>query len=71
MKSTSESLNHPETSNGKAARGNRTQSSWFGYFKHAKANELSGIDGWIRMRLRPQNAEPSPPVCGEDGCGML
>ena len=52
MKSTSESLNHPETSNGKAARGNRTQSSWFGYFKHAKANELSGIDGWIRMRLR-------------------
>ena len=31
---------------------NRTLSSWFGYFKHAKATELSGIDGWIRMRLR-------------------
>ena len=22
------------------------------YFKHAKDNELRGIDGWIRMRLR-------------------
>jgi len=22
------------------------------YFKHFKASELSGIDGWIRMRLR-------------------
>ena len=31
---------------------NRTLLSWFGYFKHAKASELSGIDGWIRMRLR-------------------
>jgi RNA-directed DNA polymerase len=31
---------------------NRTLSGWFGYFKHAKANELNGIDGWIRMRLR-------------------
>jgi RNA-directed DNA polymerase len=31
---------------------NRTLASWFGYFKHAKANELGGIDGWIRMRLR-------------------
>ncbi len=31
---------------------NRTLSGWFGYFKHVKANELSGIDGWIRMRLR-------------------
>ncbi len=31
---------------------NRTLSGWFGYFKHAKANELSGIDGWVRMRLR-------------------
>jgi RNA-directed DNA polymerase len=31
---------------------NRTLASWFGYFKHAKANELNGIDGWIRMRLR-------------------
>jgi hypothetical protein len=27
-------------------------SGWSGYFKHAKASELSGIDGWIRMRLR-------------------
>ena len=24
---------------------NRTLSGWFGYFKDAKANELSGIDG--------------------------
>lgn len=31
---------------------NRTLSGWFGYFKHAKASELGGIDGWIRMRLR-------------------
>jgi RNA-directed DNA polymerase len=31
---------------------NRTLPGWFGYFKHVKANELSGIDGWIRMRLR-------------------
>jgi RNA-directed DNA polymerase len=31
---------------------NRTLRGWFGYFKHAKANELGGIDGWIRMRLR-------------------
>jgi RNA-directed DNA polymerase len=31
---------------------NRTLPGWFGYFKHAKASELSGVDGWIRMRLR-------------------
>jgi len=31
---------------------NRTLSGWFGYFKYAKASELSGIDGWTRMRLR-------------------
>ena len=31
---------------------NPTLRGWFGYFKHAKANELNGIDGWIRMRLR-------------------
>jgi RNA-directed DNA polymerase len=31
---------------------NRTLPGWFGYFKHAKASQLSGIDGWIRMRLR-------------------
>jgi RNA-directed DNA polymerase len=31
---------------------NLTLSGWFGYFKHAKASELSVIDGWIRMRLR-------------------
>ena len=31
---------------------NRTLPGWYGYFKHVKANELSGIDGWIRMRLR-------------------
>jgi RNA-directed DNA polymerase len=31
---------------------NRTLLGWYGYFKHAKDNELGGIDGWIRMRLR-------------------
>lgn len=31
---------------------NQTLKSWYGYFKHAKASELGGIDGWIRMRLR-------------------
>jgi RNA-directed DNA polymerase len=31
---------------------NRTLPGWFSYFKHARASELSGIDGWIRMRLR-------------------
>lgn len=31
---------------------NRTLPGWFGYFKYAKASQLSGIDGWIRMRLR-------------------
>ena len=30
----------------------KTLPGWFGYFKHVKATELSGIDGWIRMRLR-------------------
>ncbi len=23
---------------------------WFGDFKHAKASDLSGIAGWIRMK---------------------
>jgi RNA-directed DNA polymerase len=31
---------------------NQTLVGWYGYFKHAKDNELGGIDGWIRMRLR-------------------
>jgi RNA-directed DNA polymerase len=31
---------------------NRTLASWYGYFKHAKDNELECIDRWIRMRLR-------------------
>lgn len=31
---------------------NRTLPGWFGYFQHVKANELSALDGWIRMRLR-------------------
>jgi RNA-directed DNA polymerase len=31
---------------------NRTLPGWFGYFKYVKASQLSGIDGWIRMRLR-------------------
>jgi RNA-directed DNA polymerase len=31
---------------------NRTLAGWFGYFKYAKASQLSGIDGWMRMRLR-------------------
>jgi len=25
---------------------------WFGYFKHSKPNTFTGIDGWVRMRLR-------------------
>ncbi len=25
---------------------------FLGYFKHARASQRSGIDGWIRMRLR-------------------
>jgi len=44
-------------SNGKSMEAivadlNRTLSGWFGYFKQADASKLSGIDGWIRMRLR-------------------
>ena len=44
-------------SNGKSMEAivadlNRTLPGWFSYFKHAKASELGGIDGWIRMRLR-------------------
>lgn len=31
---------------------NRTLSGWFAYFKHAKASQLGGLDGWTRMRLR-------------------
>lgn len=31
---------------------NRTLSGWFGYFQHAIASELEGLDGWIRKRLR-------------------
>jgi len=29
-----------------------TLQGWFGYFKHCQRNVFSGIDGWIRMRLR-------------------
>ncbi len=25
---------------------------WYEYFKHSKTNTFSGIDGWVRMRLR-------------------
>jgi RNA-directed DNA polymerase len=25
---------------------------WFAYFKHSKPNTFSGMDGWVRMRLR-------------------
>jgi RNA-directed DNA polymerase len=35
-----------------AADLNRTLKGWYGYFKHVNPSQLSGIDGWIRMRLR-------------------
>ena len=35
-----------------AKRINPTLRGWYGYFKHARADELSAIDGWVRMRLR-------------------
>ena len=25
---------------------------WFGYFKHSHRTTFSGLDGWVRMRLR-------------------
>lgn len=31
---------------------NRKLKGWYGYFKHIEANNLGGIDGWVRMRLR-------------------
>ncbi len=31
---------------------NPVMKGWFGYFKHAQPSELSGMDGWVRMRLR-------------------
>jgi len=31
---------------------NRTMKGWFAYFKHAKADEMEKVDGWIRMRMR-------------------
>ena len=31
---------------------NRMLAGWYGYFKHAKDNELVGVGRWIRMRLR-------------------
>ena len=35
-----------------AERINPTLRGWYGYFKHAHPDELSAIDGWVRMRLR-------------------
>ena len=34
------------------AQINITLKGWYGYFKHARLDELSAIDGWVRMRLR-------------------
>ena len=34
------------------AQINPSLRGWFEYFKHAKPSELSGMDGWVRMRLR-------------------
>lgn len=31
---------------------NPVLNGWFGYFKQAHPSELSGMDGWVRMRLR-------------------
>ena len=31
---------------------NRTLWSWFGYFKHSCRSTFTGVDGWVRMRLR-------------------
>jgi RNA-directed DNA polymerase len=31
---------------------NPTLRGWYGYFKHARKGSLSGVDGWVRMRLR-------------------
>ena len=31
---------------------NRTIRGWFAYFKHSWRTTFSGLDGWIRMRLR-------------------
>jgi RNA-directed DNA polymerase len=31
---------------------NPTLKGWFGYFKHSHWNTFSGVDGWVRMRLR-------------------
>lgn len=31
---------------------NQSVRGWFEYFKHSKPNTFSGLDGWIRMRLR-------------------
>lgn len=33
-------------------RLNRILKGWFGYFKHAHSQDLSGMDGWVRGRLR-------------------
>jgi RNA-directed DNA polymerase len=34
------------------AKLNPTLRGWFEYFKHSKSNTFSGVDGWVRMRLR-------------------
>jgi RNA-directed DNA polymerase len=31
---------------------NRMLRGWFAYFKHSLPNTFSGVDGWVRMRLR-------------------
>lgn len=31
---------------------NRILQGWYAYFKHTRASGLSGVDGWVRMRLR-------------------
>jgi len=31
---------------------NPTLEGWYGHFKHARADELEAIDGWVRRRLR-------------------
>ena len=31
---------------------NRTVRGWYGYFQHSQANTFSGVDGFVRRRLR-------------------
>jgi RNA-directed DNA polymerase len=34
------------------ADANRTMRGWFAYFKHSHRTTFTGVDGWVRMRMR-------------------